>query len=847
MQALREHRLVVVRAPAGCGKTSALADGVLRFAEDARAWVNVEPGETLPSLLQALVEALDPADLPWRLATGHLVAQAADGADPAASAASVAEALRACGRAAGVIALDDFHHCADPAAARWLGALVDGLPAGWALALGTREEPHAWLGLARRRVRAEVAEFGRDDLAFSAAEVQALAQLAGWRHMATVQTLAQLTQGWPAAVRLALAARGPGLQAVTSLATDERLFAFVAAEVVDQLPAVLRRFLLRCSVLPELTASRAAAVSADADAAMHLAQLRRRELFVSRVDAHGTLRLHDLFRQALLHQLERDEPGLLPTLLARAAAGERDPLQRVRWLLQAGERERAAAELEAASAALITQGQGRAVEALLQCFDDVAQQAWPALALVQARLAWADWDFGRMLRVLDQVPPEQLASAGSDTLDLLQAYRVVALDSLHRSGECAELMQALDARTLAPLPRLVLRVTQLGLPRGADDLVRTALRLRETAQLADRIGTADAWYQALPASNLFLLPGTAMTLGQMAEAMRTLCAGEPTPLRAWAGVLQAWAELGRGDTPAAFDATAEAEDDARWHAGMPPVMQEIHFLRALLHAVWGQPEQAWRAVERSLSVLPPQALPGLARLHRQQIEFERRARVAALLGDVDVLRRLLESWPDGADPTQAPGLAKGAARAALAAAQSAWPQAREAWQVLIPDLHHLAGRGQAIELRLRLASACLHEQGVDAAAAALAPALQAPQALHEPGPAVLAGAGLMAGLAEVDWQHRLTQPDQVCLHAWSAAAQREARRAPAAAEPGAPGLSEREREVLERIARGDANKDIARRFGISGHTVKRHVANILDKLELRSRGQAAAWFHAQAR
>ncbi|HMZ02542.1 MAG TPA: helix-turn-helix transcriptional regulator, partial [Burkholderiaceae bacterium] len=57
-------------------------------------------------------------------------------------------------------------------------------------------------------------------------------------------------------------------------------------------------------------------------------------------------------------------------------------------------------------------------------------------------------------------------------------------------------------------------------------------------------------------------------------------------------------------------------------------------------------------------------------------------------------------------------------------------------------------------------------------------------------------------------------------------------------------LSSREREVLERIAAGDSNKLIARALDISPHTVKRHVANILDKLSLQSRGQAAAWLRA---
>ncbi len=59
-------------------------------------------------------------------------------------------------------------------------------------------------------------------------------------------------------------------------------------------------------------------------------------------------------------------------------------------------------------------------------------------------------------------------------------------------------------------------------------------------------------------------------------------------------------------------------------------------------------------------------------------------------------------------------------------------------------------------------------------------------------------------------------------------------------------LSLREREVLERIAAGDSNKLIARALDISPHTVKRHVANILDKLGLESRGQASAWLREHA-
>jgi two-component system nitrate/nitrite response regulator NarL len=53
-------------------------------------------------------------------------------------------------------------------------------------------------------------------------------------------------------------------------------------------------------------------------------------------------------------------------------------------------------------------------------------------------------------------------------------------------------------------------------------------------------------------------------------------------------------------------------------------------------------------------------------------------------------------------------------------------------------------------------------------------------------------------------------------------------------------LSAREREVLELIADGARNKEIAQTLAISEFTVKRHVQNILHKLQLPSRKDAAA-------
>lgn len=56
---------------------------------------------------------------------------------------------------------------------------------------------------------------------------------------------------------------------------------------------------------------------------------------------------------------------------------------------------------------------------------------------------------------------------------------------------------------------------------------------------------------------------------------------------------------------------------------------------------------------------------------------------------------------------------------------------------------------------------------------------------------------------------------------------------------GLPDLSAREQEILERIAQGQTNKEIAAELYLSEKTIKHYVTNILTKLQVRNRVEAA--------
>ena len=61
-------------------------------------------------------------------------------------------------------------------------------------------------------------------------------------------------------------------------------------------------------------------------------------------------------------------------------------------------------------------------------------------------------------------------------------------------------------------------------------------------------------------------------------------------------------------------------------------------------------------------------------------------------------------------------------------------------------------------------------------------------------------------------------------------------------------LSKRERAILEALSKGLTNKQLSAELEISTNTVKFHLSNLYDKLDVQNRAQAIAFYYAaQAR
>jgi LuxR family maltose regulon positive regulatory protein len=359
------------------------------------------------------------------------------------------------------------------------------------------------------------------------------------------------------------------------------------------------------------------------------------------------------------------------------------------------------------------------------------------------------------------------------------------------------------------------------------------------------------------------VPGLRPLLWRFVDGAERRLPDAPTPLRGSCQVLRGWLHLMAGDVPAAVAAAAAADADARWLAHPAILDAPLRSLQAVLAAVQGDASAALRAMDALMTDIRRSGVPMRAAVYLDLTRWLA-MRCAALLDDPVYLRRTAQALVDGAAGPDGVGRSwldaapRAAAAAHLAQLDGDLDGAVAHWRAMLDDPAHGGLYGQRSDVRLRLADALVVRGDPPAAAAAVLGPLFENADDDEPGAAAFAGPRLLTRLAGANWEGALTPAAaaRLCARAvWSVGlAEPPPDAVPQPAQGrGASGhdddgkLSAREREVLALIADGRSNKLIARELGLSPHTVKRHVANLLDKLAVDTRGRASAWWHARPR
>jgi LuxR family transcriptional regulator, maltose regulon positive regulatory protein len=846
--ALASARVVLLQAPAGFGKTSALAAALAALPTGtALAWVSLDEDDDAECLVACLAAALEPVDLPWRTAPEALAALPLDArGSPSRAIGELVNALAQAGVAHGVIVLDDLHRVGDSGLLRGLELLIERAPSDWTLVLASRTAPP--LALARWRALGELVDFDQDALRFTSQETHALAQSAGLG-ADQAASLHERTAGWPAGVRLGLAAHAaqPGRPA----RLDRPLFEFLASEVLDPLPAELHEFLLRVAVLPSFNAAEAAAVSGDARSALWMDEVERRGLFVTTLDGpERTLVLHDLLRDALAERLQRRHPDQWPHVLQRAALTSTDPLRRLHLLLRIPDPSAAEAALAEAAGLLLVRGGAPQLERAIGAFDATARQGSPTLRRLGAMAAYLRWDWEGCAR--EAQAAARLAAERGDAAErqLAQAYLAQALYPLDRNDEAQALIAALKAE-VAPTAhaRLITLMADASQHLRRGELPELPALYAQILALLEAGAPLLNWWEAAPPVNWTTLPGMRRLVERYLAGARAHAGDEPLPLVADLRLLEAFNHLWAGRVEASLAAAEQVAQDLRWLAVAGEVAVNLDVLRVLQSALR---QRAGETRERMAALLARVSDDGPATPERQRLWRHHMAiygvRTADLIGDgPDAIAHWASMLRENPLNDSAPSNARAIfTRARHAAAQGRWNDAASLFVQLLPRTPRMDVMGQAIEAQLRAAHALVQCRRFDEAAAALIPALQRIARDGELGQALLIGPARLRELSDARWDTRLAAAEAQTLTAALRLAEGASHAQPTAAPRAAPeGLSEREDEVLRLLAEGQSNKLIARELDISPHTVKRHVANILDKLNLSSRGQAAAWLRRQ--
>ena len=854
-QAADSCPVTLVCAPGGSGKSTLLT----QFAHDCLAgsaltrtllWVAIDDDDDdRHQFLATLLRAVEPPELAWDTPPETLLANAERSESQCRAAlAAFVNALCTARSSRILIVLDDLHRIERADTYALLESLIERLPDHVAFLLGTRVEPP--FPLARWRAHGELAEFIPWDLRLTEQDALALAQSRLGREpdADSIRSALRRTQGWAVGFTMALQAHTAPRPLHVGNApegSDRHLFAYLAQEVLAELPEDLREFVLETAVLTELSPALCDAVTGRTDSKQVLESLYRRNLFLTITDeATPVLRFHDLFRDFLQSELERRRPALVQTLHERAGRAEDSLPRAIGHFLKARRWTEAMELIAARGEAMLSSGDHSTLERWIDQLPESARADNAQISYLRGVCAWLRWDWPRTKRELKP------AIAGL-TAPQYAALRIRAMffdvDALNSSGENREAWELLEQISREPLDQT--SKAQLALQRAwcvlsTGNAPQVLEYMQEFVALAERE------------------PGTICP--QTADRIHCLCIGLPgivdcfdrffalselvrgttaAPWQLAALPVGAWAQFWRGRREPIGRILERGEALHHQFGSMRLVAERLMQFRSLYLAATAQFDAAESLGKTLIDalMLPEAASHRAVWLRAYQHGL---ARVYWMAGRYDQFRELAPTLlaPRVATEWEFLDSASELVRGQLAFLREDWEVAQDALERSVRI--HERFRMPMIYGDPRITLGYLHLKRKDRMRYwdAFTPVLREVLDQEAVGLLLLEPRGIVSEMLDAVpiEVRRTTQFDALLarLSVWTPTSAVES--APATGPLAA--LSERELEVLARVASGASNKHIARDLTLSLHTIKRHIANILDKLDCASRGQAADLF-----
>jgi LuxR family maltose regulon positive regulatory protein len=851
------HRLILVSAPPGSGKTSLVAAWAAR-QRVPHAWVSLEPADNdplrfwlyvllaiqpqYPEAAQALIEDLSTATSVPPLLVTELVGLLCSKPRPL------------------IIILDDYHCIENSAIHAGIQDLLEHLPAPITLAIVTRIDPA--LPLHRWRGRGQLTELRAADLRFTLPEANEFLNLRMGLELqpAQVQALEERTEGWATGLQLAaLSMRGrKDTQTFIEAFSGSHHFIleYLMNEVFNRQTEAVQRFLMCTSILDQLSAGLCdAVVEHQAGSEAMLDFLASSNLFLFPLDdEHIWFRYHALFADFLRQRLKRQGPDALPGLHQRAAewyAGHSQVEQALRHALAAKNyafatdlvrRHAYPAASEGRPHELIGWLEALPHEYLVKDFQLILIYAWMLNAV------------GRTSALEPLFREADLVLASADTGAMSAADRQAAL------GQLAALraMQAARMRDPAETDRWVAEARRYASPENPSV---QGLAWFAEAYLQSDLGNFEqaipAYLQALPlmdfAQQIYGVSNQVRALGEAYLAQGQLqAAGDlyrsylarVSPARPRSapalGILQcalAGVEYEQGHLAEAQTRFEQSEASSR-RSSMVDLLASTAVLGARLQrAEHDLPGAILRLREAQIQMRSAEARTHAAEVNAWLARFQAEA---GYLAEAQAWAREIQPCPE-----HNPGYAHGVELFCLARLLIAQDRLGEALS-LVQKLEYHANQGRSlarvIEAQMLQAEVLWRQGDSKQSMDRLASGLE----LAEPAGLVRLfldeGDRLAAVLKACLTGTRLTAAQRVFAGRLLERIPFESGPAGGSQSPGPPGgesdLTKRELDVLRGLMEGLSYPEIAARLVISSGTVKTHVSHIYGKLGVKGRMEA---------